>query len=95
MPEPEPTPTPRRRRKIRKMTIVVWVWCILIVVWAVVGGISASNTSDCKHQQFHRACVEGSQAGAGIGVAVVLLIGFFGFVFLAIIWFMTRPKGRD
>jgi rubredoxin len=28
-------------------------------------------------------------------VALILLIGFFGFVFFSLIWFMTRPRGRD
>lgn len=79
-------------RRIRKMTYVVWAWCILIVVWAVAGASSAS-TPHCARAYQH-ACVEGAQAGTGIGVAIVLLIGFFGFVFFSLIWFMTRPKER-
>ena len=26
---------------------------------------------------------------------MILAIGFFGFVFLSLIWFMTKPRGRD
>ena len=32
------------------------------------------------------------EAGTGIGVLLVLFIGFIGFVFLSLIWFMTKPK---
>jgi hypothetical protein len=76
----------------RKMTWVLIIWCALILIWAIAGGSSASN--DCSHQatELNRnAC----DTGAGIGVAIVLLIGFFGFVFFGLIWFMTRPRGRD
>lgn len=78
-------------RRIRKMTYVVWAWCILIVVWAIAG---AASTPAQHCGRFQHACVEGAQAGTGIGVAIVLLIGFFGFVFFSLIWFMTRPKER-
>ncbi len=75
--------------KWRKMTWALIVWCAAILVWAIAGGSHASNS--CSHDQFQNAC----NAGVGIGVAIILLIGFVGFVFLSIIWFMTRPRGRD
>jgi hypothetical protein len=34
------------------------------------------------------------EAGTGIGAAIVLFIGFCGFVFFSLIWFMTRPKQK-
>ncbi len=71
----------------RKMTWALIVWCVIILAWAI-GGAASNN---CSQQTYQGAC----QAGTGIGVALVLLIGFFGFAFLALIWFMTRPKGRD
>lgn len=74
-------------KKWRKMTWVIWVWCALIIAWAVLGAGSA-NCGDQTDQLSNDACT----AGAGIGVLVVLLIGFFGFTFLSLIWFMTRPK---
>ena len=30
--------------------------------------------------------------GTGIGVGIIVFIGFMGFIVLALIWFMTRPK---
>lgn len=73
-------------RRWRKMTWVLIAWCALILVWAIAGGSSAANS--CKHQTYQNAC----QAGAGIGVAIILFIGFCGFVFFSLIWFMTRPR---
>ena len=83
-------------RKWRKTTWVIIAWCVLIVVWVIAG--TASN--DCAHQtgsaflsaqDAQNAC----DAGTGIGVALVLFIGFIGFVFLSLIWFMTGRGRRD
>ena len=74
----------------RKATWALVIWCALILLWAIVGG--ASN--DCGSQATDldkSAC----QAGTGIGVAIILLLGFFGFVFFSFIWLMSRPKKRD
>lgn len=52
------------------------------------------STHDCGSQTTtldKNAC----QAGTGIGVALILLIGFFGFVFLSFIWLMSRPRRRQ
>lgn len=80
------------------MTWVLIVWCGGILAWAIVGGASAAH--DCAVQSGDQylsahAAQQACNAGAGIGVAAILGIGFFGFVFFALIWFMTRPKGRD
>lgn len=82
-------------RRWRKMTWVLIAWCAVILVWAIAGGAGndcASQTGDAftSAQDAQDACA----AGTSIGVALVLLIGFFGFAFLSIIWFFTRPRGR-
>lgn len=83
----------------RKMTWVVIAWCALILAWAIAGGSSAAHktAAECAHETILsvKTCEEAHQAGAGIGVAIILLIGFFGFVFFSLIWFMTRPRGRS
>jgi hypothetical protein len=73
----------------RKATWALVIWCVLILLWAIAGG--ASN--DCANQATEldkNAC----QAGTGIGVALILLIGFFGFIFFSLIWIMSRPRKR-
>src|SRR5436190_16419996 len=74
----------------RKMTWVLIIWSAFILIWAIAGG--ASNKCGEEATRLNQQACE---AGTGIGVAIILLIGFFGFVFLALIWFMTRPKGRE
>jgi hypothetical protein len=73
----------------RKMTWVLIIWCLIILIWAIAGGAS-NNCSEQATKLNQNAC----EAGTGIGVAIILLIGFFGFVFLGLIWLMTRPRGR-
>src|ERR1700739_3921946 len=76
----------------RAMTWAIVIWCVLIVAWAIAGGGSAaSNCANQTHpyltqQEATNAC----EAGAGIGVALILFIGFIGFVFLSLIWIMSR-----
>src|SRR3712207_3160136 len=85
-------------RKWRKMTWALWAWSALILVWMFAGGGSAAQ--ECANQRgdtflsaedAQAAC----EAGAGIGILLVAFVGFVGFLFLALIWFMTKPKGRD
>lgn len=76
-------------RKWRKMTWVLIAWTLLIIIWMVAGG--AANECGQEATELNQDACE---AGTGIGVALVGFLGFIGFVFLALIWFMTRPKGR-
>lgn len=80
------------------MTWVLFAWCALILVWAIAGASSATHktATECAHNTVlsTKACEEAGAAGTGIGIAIILLVGFLGFVFLALIWLMTRPKGR-
>jgi hypothetical protein len=73
----------------RKMTWVLIVWSAVILIWAIGGGASNDCGSEAT-QSAKDACA----AGTGIGVALILIIGFIGFVFFSLIWLMTRPKGR-
>lgn len=87
-----------KRPRWRKMTWVLFIWSAVILVWAIAGGASAAN--QCAHQTGNAylsasTAQSACNAGTGIGVAAILGLGFFGFVFLSLIWFMTRPKGRD
>jgi hypothetical protein len=76
-------------RKWRKMTWVLIIWSAVILVWALAGGMSASDK--CATQVYENAC----NAGVGLGVGLILFIGFIGFVFFSLIWFMSRPRTRE
>src|SRR5947208_17029047 len=85
-------------RRWRKMTWVLVIWCAIILIWAIAGGASNNSQKYCEaHPSQYlsqHACEEASNAGTGIGVAIILVIGFVGFVFLSLIWLMTKPKRR-
>jgi len=85
-------------KRWRKMTWVLLGWCVLILIWAVAGGASNNSRSYCEaHPSAYlsqKACEEAHNVGTGLGVALILFIGFIGFVFLSLIWLMTRPKRR-
>ncbi len=71
----------------RKATWALVLWCVLIVVWAIAG--AANN--DCDTVANSDAC----KVGTGIGVAIIMVIGFIGFIFFSLIWLMSRPKHRQ
>lgn len=80
------------------MTWVIIIWCVLILVWMIAGGSSAQDVNDCASEATESArqlCEDATDVGTGIGVILIGFLGFLGFVFLSIIWFMTRPRGRD
>ncbi|MDQ6607755.1 MAG: hypothetical protein M3Z06_14565 [Actinomycetota bacterium] len=65
------------------MTWALIIWCALIVLW-IAGGASSTHC----HGTYGSAC----NAGKGIGIAVILFVGFLGFVVLSLIWLMSRPR---
>lgn len=96
-PKPTPKGTGRerksRRRRVlprwRKMTWVLLLWTAIFAIW-VIAGASSANCGELQ-DEFSKA---GCDAGTGIGIALVFLLWFIGFLVLSLIWFMTRPRGR-
>ena len=79
----------------RKMTWVLVIWCVGITVWMIGGGASAQSSADCASENSASAvklCQDAAEIGTGIGIALIGTLGFFGFVALSLVWFMTRPK---
>jgi hypothetical protein len=79
------------------MTWVLLLWTALFAVW-IGGGIadSAGNT-DCNDPAQRGslsvdACNAAGDVGTGIGVALVFILWFVGFLILALVWLMSRPK---
>jgi hypothetical protein len=74
----------------RKMTWALIVWSALMLFW-VIAGAGATNCGRFAPDSGERA---GCEAGAGIGIAGLIFLWFLGFVVLALVWFMTRPKAE-
>jgi hypothetical protein len=73
------------------MTWVILIWTAIFVVWTI-AGISDRGSQDCApHDSL---CQNASDTGTGIGVALIWMLWFVGFVVLSIIWFMTRLRGE-
>ena len=99
-----PTPVavrPARRLlpRWRKMTWAIFVFTGIMLAWAI-GGAGAATNSHAIAQCVQGAggvlssadCKSAGQVGAGIGVALLGVLWFVGFIVLSIIWFMTKPR---
>ena len=78
--------------KWRKMSWAILVWTGLFLIWGIAGAGNVS-TEDCVGE-YASACEAGTAIGAGIGLTLIFLLWFIGFIVLAIVWFMTRPKNN-
>jgi hypothetical protein len=82
----------------RKMTWVLNAWNVIFLIWIVAGSISGAHQArkDCSHPfpLTRQECLDASHAGTGIGVAFIILLWFLGFIVLALVWIMTRRRGR-
>jgi hypothetical protein len=81
-------------KRWRKMTWAIIAWSTLMLVWIVAGIASASSKVDeaCGSGLYQQDCRDAYTAGAGVGVGLLIGLWFMGFVVLALVWFMTRPK---
>lgn len=75
----------------RKMTWVLNIWNVIFLIWLIVG-VASRPSKDCPSTDT--LCINASDAGTGIGVALIMILWFLGFVVLSLVWFMTRGKGR-
>lgn len=75
----------------RKMTWALWIWNAIFVIW-IIAGISNRASKNCAVGD--QLCKNASDAGTGIGVALIILLWFMGFIVLSFVWFMTRPRSR-
>lgn len=88
-----------RRPHWRKMTWAIIIFSVLMAIWLIGGLAGADNSSHCA-QEAHpylsqENCTAARDVGTGIGAALIFSLWFIGFVILSLIWFMTRPRGRD
>jgi hypothetical protein len=81
----------------RKMTWVLIIFTVIMFAW-VIGGATSAQDDDCDAEptaELRQLCEDATDVGTGIGVGLIFFLWFLGFVVLGLIWFMTRPKGRD
>jgi hypothetical protein len=76
----------------RKMTWLVNVWNLIFFIW-IVAGISDRTSKECPPGD--QLCINASDTGTAIGVALVLVLWFVGFIVLALVWLMSRPRHRQ
>jgi hypothetical protein len=72
----------------RKATWAIVVWTILMAVWVVAGAGAASDLPPAGSE----AEQAGRAIGAGLGITLIIIIWFIGFIVLGLIWLMSRPK---
>ena len=73
------------------MTWVLLAVNAVFVFWVIAAAVDRPS-KDCAPTD--QLCINASDAGTGIGVALVVFLWFMVFVSLSLIWFMTRPKNR-
>jgi hypothetical protein len=69
----------------------------VFLIW-VIAGIAggASDSVDCDTTVLTQAdCDAAADVGTSIGVALVIILWFIGFLVLSLIWLMTRPRHRQ
>ena len=82
----------RLRPRWRKMTWALLIWTALMVAAMIAGGSSGSGQpQDCGVLDA-KTCNDASDAGTAIGVALLFVLWFMGFLALSAVWFMTRRK---
>jgi hypothetical protein len=73
----------------RWATWALIIWSSGILIWLIVG-LSSRGCQEEDGDIKQTWC----EIGTGVGVGVILVIGFMGFVVLSLIWLMTRRKLR-
>lgn len=78
----------------RKATWLVIIWNGLILLWVVSGISAVARECEGLAGDELRTCQIGQNVGGGIGLFVIGLIWFVGFLVTGLIWLMSRPKRR-
>jgi len=78
----------------RKATWALAVFNVLMLVWVVSGLQATSGT--CSHETtYASACQTGAAIGTGIGITILAVIWFLGFIVLSLVWLMSRATKRQ
>lgn len=77
--------------KWRKATWALVAFNVLMLVW-LVSGLGAVGDTPCDPTLDPELCDAATAVGAGIGVTLLIILWFIGFVVLGLVWLMSRPK---
>ena len=77
----------------RKMTWVVLLWNLAMIVWIIGGLASAHNGQNCQGLSS-QVCNDAANVGAGLGVALIVMVWIAGDIILGILWLVTNRKKR-
>lgn len=72
----------------RKATWALVIWTVLAILW-IWAGTSAVGDMPATGDEAEGAA---RAVGAGIGITMIILVWFLGFIILGLIWLMSRPK---
>src|SRR5262245_54404147 len=76
----------------RKIGGGVKLWKGVFLDW-ILGGIADRASKHCPSGDS--LCVNASDTGTVIGVGLVFVFWFIGFVALSLVWFMSRARSRQ
>ena len=79
----------------RKATWALAIFNLLILIWLIAGIAGTSNNCAGLTDGALSGCQAGTAVGAGIGVTLIVLIWFIGFMVLGLVWLMSRPRHRQ
>ncbi len=78
----------------RKATWALLIFSVLMLIWLIAGiAGNSGNATNCGSLS-QADCNTAAGIGTGIGVSILILIWFLGFVVLGIIALLTRPSKR-
>lgn len=76
----------------RKATWAILVWTVLMGVGIVAAALNIGNDCAGLTGSDLSACQGDAWIRGGIGLTLLVLLWFVGFVPLAIVWFVSRPR---
>lgn len=79
----------------RKATWAVVIWTVLMAIW-MIGGSQQTPDKTCAGETGSALdlCQSAYHVGTGIGVTLLFVLWFIGFVVLSLVWLMSRPQRR-
>jgi hypothetical protein len=78
----------------RKATWLVIIWNGLMALWVISGLSAVEDTCAGLSGSELQSCEIGANIGGGLGLALIGLVWFVGFLITGAIWLMSRPQRR-